>query len=64
MLKAYFDDSHMNQPPVSVLAGWMLPATKWAEFSNEWKAGLDMKPAIGYFKWSEYRSGKWGVCRN
>jgi hypothetical protein len=55
MLNAYVDDSNLNQGHVSVLAGWVAPAATWARFSDEWAAVLDMKPRIGYFKWSEMR---------
>jgi hypothetical protein len=53
MLRAFFDDSNIHQGPVYVLAGWVAPAEKWAPFSNDWQAVLDMKPRVGYFKYSE-----------
>lgn len=52
-LQAYLDDSGMGQPPVSVMAGFVAPAEKWAAFSNEWQQILDMRPSIAYLKMSE-----------
>jgi hypothetical protein len=53
MLKAYIDDSCMNQPPVYVLAGWIASAKVWAPFSDAWQEILWMKPRIEYFKYHE-----------
>lgn len=53
MLKAYIDDSHMNQPPVYLLAGWIAPAHQWVRFSNAWREALLMKPSVEYFKFSD-----------
>jgi hypothetical protein len=62
MLKAYIDDSNMNQGPVAVLAGWIAPPTKWARLVADWDAVLRMKPRVRYFKWKEARglSGEFG----
>jgi Protein of unknown function (DUF3800) len=53
MLHAYIDDSGRGNPPVYILAGWLMGAEKWAAFSDEWKAALDEAPAIRYFKMKE-----------
>jgi hypothetical protein len=53
ILKAYLDDSEIDQEPVSVLAGWLAPAGSWAPFADEWQRGLEMKPKLKYFKMSE-----------
>jgi len=53
MLKAYFDDSRMGQPPCYVLGGWIAPAKVWAPFSDAWLDILWMKPRIEYFKFQE-----------
>jgi Protein of unknown function (DUF3800) len=55
-LRAYIDDSGLNQAPVSVLAGWIAPTWRWADFADEWKAALEMKPFLQYFKMSEAMS--------
>jgi hypothetical protein len=65
-LRAFFDDSNINQGPVYVLAGWVGPAEKWAPFSDEWQAILDMNPRVGPFKYSEPSeavngSGGWDI---
>jgi hypothetical protein len=41
---------------MSVLAGWIGPAQRWAEFSNAWMQALEMKPRLKYFKMSEAMS--------
>src|SRR5262245_64214648 len=53
MLRAYIDDSHMGQPPVYTLAGWVAPASTWMTFSDAWRDILWMKPRIEYFKFNE-----------
>jgi Protein of unknown function (DUF3800) len=53
MLKAFIDDSRMNQPPLYALGGWVAPAEKWARFSDQWRDILGMKPRIEYFKLDE-----------
>jgi hypothetical protein len=53
MLKAFIDDSKMNQPPLYVLAGWVAPVSVWAPFSDAWRDILWMKPRIEYFKFDE-----------
>ena len=53
MLKAYFDDSRMGQPPCYVLGGWVAPAKVWAPFSDAWRDILWMRPRIEYFKFQE-----------
>jgi hypothetical protein len=57
-LKAYVDDSNMNQPPVSVLGGWIGPAKDWAHFSDSWAEALWMKPRLSYFKLNEAQNLK------
>lgn len=56
ILRVYVDDSGINQPPMSVLAGWIGPAERWAAFSDEWHQALQMKPRLKYFKMSEAMS--------
>lgn len=53
MLQAYIDDSGMNQPPLSVLAGWVAPAVQWAAFADEWDRILRMSPWVRWFKYEE-----------
>jgi hypothetical protein len=53
MLVVYIDDSHMNQPPVSVLGGWLADSKTWAGFSEDWQAALEMRPRLEYFKYAE-----------
>ena len=53
MLNAYIDDSKMNEPPVSVLGGWVGHAKDWAAFSDSWAEALWMKPRLSYFKLTE-----------
>jgi hypothetical protein len=48
------DDSGSEpQSPIFVLAGFIAPAAKWANFSTEWKQALDLPPKLEYFKMSE-----------
>ena len=52
------DDSASNDGRVFVLAGYIAPAEKWAEFADEWKALLDEEPPLTRFKMNEMaRSG-------
>jgi hypothetical protein len=44
MLKAYIDDSRMNQPTLYSLGGWVAPTEKWALFSDAWRDILWMHP--------------------
>jgi len=53
MLKAYIDDSRMNQPPLYSLGGWVASTETWAPFSDAWRDILWMKPRIEYFKLDE-----------
>lgn len=53
---AFIDDSDMNQPPVSILAGWVAKADVWASFSDYWEKVLHMSPRIEYFKYVEAMS--------
>jgi hypothetical protein len=53
MLTAFIDDSGMNQPPVSVLAGWVAPTSSWAAFTDDWDKILRMSPRIRYFKFDD-----------
>jgi hypothetical protein len=54
---AYFDDSEIGHGPVYVLAGWVAAAETWRPFAEDWMAVLEMKPRIGYFKFSEAMNG-------
>src|SRR5262249_26574227 len=53
MLKAYIDDSPMNQPPLYSLGGWVASVEKWTPFSDAWRDILWMSPRIQYFKLDE-----------
>lgn len=54
MLQGYIDDSGSDGSQSSyVLAGYILPAEKWADFSDDWSAELRREPQIEYFKMSE-----------
>jgi hypothetical protein len=53
ILRAYIDDSDINQEPVSVLAGLIGPAERWARFSDDWKAALDWRK-LRRFKMKEF----------
>ncbi len=53
LLKAYADDSGGNQPPVSVLAGWVATPQQWMSFAEDWEEVLRMSPRIQYFKYVE-----------
>ena len=57
MLEAYIDDSHTTASAF-VLAGYIAPPEKWAAFSVEWQALLNMKPPLARFKMSEAH-GTW-----
>jgi Protein of unknown function (DUF3800) len=54
MLQGYFDDSGSDgtRPPF-VLAGYILPAERWALFSDAWADELKKEPRIEYFKMRE-----------
>ena len=54
MLQGYVDDSGSDgtRPPY-VLAGFILSAKQWAEFSGAWQTQLDRAPKIEYFKMAE-----------
>jgi hypothetical protein len=58
MLQGYFDDSGSDgaRPPF-VLAGYILPAKRWENFSDEWQDELYREPRIEYFKMREAHSG-------
>jgi hypothetical protein len=58
MLQGYFDDSGSDgsRPPF-VLAGYILPAKRWEQFSDEWQAELEREPRIEYFKMREANGG-------
>jgi len=60
MLQGYFDDSGSDKRLISsfVLAGWIMPADKWASFSDEWDRELKKDPIIQYFKMYEAVSGE------
>jgi len=54
MLQGYVDDSGSDeQSNAFVLAGFMMNATQWAAFSDDWDAQLRRTPNIDYFKMSE-----------
>lgn len=50
MLKAYVDDSSINQGPAYILAGVLADGATWASFSIEWDQALRMSPRVEYFK--------------
>jgi hypothetical protein len=55
VLQAYIDDSggtELNQHPYFVLGGFVSSVERWAEFSSDWQAVLDMEPRLEYFKMS------------
>jgi hypothetical protein len=56
MLQAYIDDSCLGVAPVSLLAGWVESAARWAKFSDDWQQALSMSPRLRYFKLSEANS--------
>jgi hypothetical protein len=43
----------LNQHPYFVLGGFVSSTERWAEFSSDWQAVLDMEPRLAYFKMSE-----------
>ncbi len=48
------DDSGSEpQSPIFVLAGFIAPAAKWADFAVEWEAALNLSPNLDYFKMTE-----------
>jgi Protein of unknown function (DUF3800) len=55
MLQAFIDDSREEKPPIFVLAGYIAPVSRWADFSKEWQEVLDMPPRIPYFHSNKIR---------
>lgn len=58
-LQAYVDDSggtDQNIHPYFVLAGLVSDTARWADFSTDWRAVLDLEPRLGYFKMSEAKA--------
>lgn len=53
MLQAVVDDSGKGEPPVFVMAGFVLAAEEWAAFADQWQAVLEKDPKIEYFKMRE-----------
>lgn len=53
ILRAFIDDSHMNQPPLYVLGGWIAPASKWGVFVDAWQAAKLSSPRIDRFKFAD-----------
>ena len=53
VLQAVVDDSGKGEPPVFVMAGFVLAAEEWAAFSDHWQAALNKIPKIEYFKMKE-----------
>jgi Protein of unknown function (DUF3800) len=53
MLKAFIDDSRMNQAPMYILGGWCAPAKVWAPFSDGWRDILNFRRRLEYFKFEE-----------
>jgi Protein of unknown function (DUF3800) len=52
--QAIIDDSATQpNPKYFVLAGFVSSAARWAEFSDEWQAALDLGPNLDYFKMNE-----------
>jgi hypothetical protein len=62
MLQAYIDDSCLGVAPVSLLAGWVESAARWAKFSDDWQQALSMSPRLRYFKLSEANSFTGEFC--
>lgn len=48
-------DASGNEPqsPIFVIAGFVAPAARWADFSGAWQTALDLPPKLEYFKMSE-----------
>lgn len=65
MLKAYLDDSGRGQGPSLVLSGYVSTAEQWEVFSREWRAELDVRPSVEYFKTKEamWREGQFSHHR-
>ena len=58
MLQGYFDDSGSDGQETSfVLAGYVLPAELWANFSDDWHDECQREPRIDYFKMREAAGG-------
>lgn len=53
MLQAFIDDSGTGQDSAFVLAGYIAPAERWADFSKDWQEILDLA-RYPYFKMSEW----------
>jgi len=54
MLQGYVDDSGSDEGSSAfVLAGFMMDAESWANFSDDWEVQLKRTPSIDYFKMSE-----------
>jgi hypothetical protein len=52
--QAVIDDSATQpNPKYFVLAEFVSSAARWAEFSDEWQAALDLEPKLAYFKMNE-----------
>jgi hypothetical protein len=52
MFRSYFDASGKEDLGLVVVAGYVAPAKKWAEYQKKWKAALS-KHDIPYFRMSE-----------
>jgi len=50
MLQIWLDDSGRGQRPAFVLAGYFSSVDAWIEFSDEWKALLQKRPALRRLK--------------
>ncbi len=53
VLQAMADDSGKSQDPVFVLAGLVMNADEWIQFTDSWDAILNKVPRIEYFKMNE-----------
>jgi hypothetical protein len=54
VLQGYVDDSGSDgQHAPFILAAYILPAEKWAYFSDDWREELNREPRIEYFKMRE-----------
>ena len=54
VFQVYIDDSGTGGgSPVFLLAGYETTASRWAEFTDRWRAVLAQAPSIAYFKASE-----------
>jgi len=54
VMQAFIDDSGTDGTgPVCVLAGFVAPSGRWAEFADDWQCALSQEPSLDYFKMTE-----------